>query len=339
MEKRTLKTLIPVCILCAALLTGCGAETAELTFLAMDTVMSVSVYGRDASAAAGSCRDEVERLESLLSVTDENSEIYAINHAQGQPVAVSEETAELLARALELCGITGGALDITVYPVVRAWGFTTGEYRVPDGDELTRLLENVDYTRVELENGAVTLPEGFQLDLGSVAKGYTADRLTALLEDAGVESALLDLGHNIQLIGSRPDGNDWNIAVQSPQGEGYAGVLSVSDCAVVTSGGYERCFTDENGVTHHHIIDPATGQSADSALASSTIIGPSGLVCDALSTAVYVMGAERASQLWRELGDFEMVLITDDGGILVTEGIAGSFTPSSESAQVTVISR
>lgn len=340
MEKRFLKRgIAALCALCAITFSGCAEKKAETTFLAMDTVMSVSVYGAKAQEAADACRAEVEELEKKLSVTDADSEIYAVNASGGVPVNVSAETAELIEKALEMCRRTDGALDITVYPVVRAWGFTTGEYRVPSAEEIAGLLENVDYTRVSVENGAVTLPDGMELDLGAVAKGYTADRLAEMLSGMGVRSALLNLGHNIQLIGSKPDGSDWVIAVQSPEGGGYAGTLAVSDCAVVTSGGYERFFTDENGKTHHHIIDPATGQSADSGLASATIVGKSGLVCDALSTAVFVMGAERAAALWRESSDFEMVLIGTDGGITVTEGIAKVFTPTDADAEITVVTR
>lgn len=340
MEKRTLKrALAALCAVCVLPFSGCAEKKAETTFLAMDTVMSVSVYGENAREAADACRAEAERLEKLLSVTDGNSEIYAVNNAGGAPVSVSAETAELLEKALELCQRTAGALDVTVYPLVRAWGFTTGEYRVPDESELAALLENVDHSRVSVENGEVTLPAGMELDLGAVAKGYTADRLAEILSGMGVESALLNLGHNIHLIGSKPDGSDWVIAVQSPDGGGYAGTLAVSACAVVTSGGYERFFTDENGETHHHIIDPATGQSAASGIISATIVGKSGLVCDALSTAVYVMGAEKAVSLWRESSDFEMLLIGADGGITVTAGIAEAFTPTDTDADITVVTR
>ncbi len=340
MEKRAIKNILAaLCALCVLLSGGCAEKKSTVTFLAMDTVMSVTVYGKNGQQAALACRTEVERLEKLLSVTDPDSEVYAVNHAGGVPTAVSEDTAELLAKALKLCRRTGGALDITVYPVVRAWGFTTGEYRVPDSAELEALLENVGHSCVSVQNGEVILPEGVEIDLGSVAKGAAADSLAELLRGMGVQSAILDLGHNIHLVGSKPDGSDWLIAIQSPDGGGYVGTLAVSSCAVVTSGGYERFFTDENGGTHHHIIDPVTGQSADSGLVSVTIIGESGFLCDALSTAVYVMGAEEAASLWRGSEDFEMVLVSDGGGILVTEGIADAFTPTDADADITVITR
>ena len=170
--------------LCLALvlLSGCTAppaRAAERTFFAMDTVMAVRIYGDEALLDAA--EDRVRELEALWSVTDEHSEIYALN--RDGYAALSGDAAGLLANALELCARTGGALDITVYPVVRAWGFTTGEYAIPDSKTIEELLARVDYTRVVLDETAwaASLPDGVEVDLGSVAKGYTGDALAALL--------------------------------------------------------------------------------------------------------------------------------------------------------------
>ena len=229
---------LPCLALSLLLLAGCTAqaEPVEATFFAMDTVMTLQVYGAD-QALLDQLREEVLRLEGLWSVTDENSEIYAADHAGGQPVTVSEDTADLLSQALAIGRATGGALSLTIYPVVRSWGFTTGEYRVPSQEELDALLPLVDDSRVELDGTTLTLPEGVELDLGAVAKGYTGERLAQLLRDAGVTSALLDLGGNIQTVGGRSDGGAWRVAVRDPEGEDYAAVLEVEDQAVVTSGG------------------------------------------------------------------------------------------------------
>ena len=281
MKLRSLTT--PLLILC--LLSSCAPAAKEKTasFLAMDTVMSVTVYGPGGGAALTAAEDEIRALEGLLSVTDEDSEIYAANHSGGAPVALSPETAELLSTALGLCEETGGALDVTIYPVVRAWGFTTGEYRVPDEAELKRLLERVDYSRVELEGNSLTVPEGMELDLGAVGKGCAADRTEAVLREMGVDCAKLELGGNIHLIGTKPDGTPWRVAVRDPSGEGYMGVLETDGGAVVTSGGYERYFTRDN-MTYWHIIDPKTGRPAQNGLVSVTIAARTGTLADALST-------------------------------------------------------
>ena len=284
-------------ILLTLLLVLTGAPSladASRTFFAMDTVMTVSSAEADGALLAA-CENEVHRLEQLLSVTDPDSEISRLN-ASGS-AALSPDTEAVLSEALDLAALTGGALDVTLYPVVRAWGFTTGEYRVPEHAEITDLLERVDWRRVALADSTASLPEGFMADLGAVAKGYASDRLASLLREGGVSSALIDLGGNICCVGSKPDGGAWRVGVRDPKGDGYVGAIQARDCAVITSGSYERYFTDENGTVYGHIFDPATGYPADSGLISVTVVGSSGLRCDGLSTALYVLGAERASTL------------------------------------------
>ncbi len=326
------RRIIPL-LLALLLLAGCAYpardpeanESSSVDLLAMDTVMRVTAYGKHREAAE-LAREKITALESLLSVTNENSEIYAANHALGASVELSPDTAALLSRALELCDSTGGALDVTIYPVVRAWGFTTDQFRVPGAEELSALLERVDYRQVALDGSTLTLPEGVELDLGAVAKGYTGDCVAALLRAEGVESALLELGGNIQAVGAKPGGSPWRVAVTDPNGGGFAGVVEVVDKAVVTSGGYERYF-EQDGETYWHIIDPATGRPARSGLLSVTIIAEEGIKCDALSTALFVMGPEKAADYWRENGGFDCILLSDDGRIILTEGIEDSFTP------------
>jgi thiamine biosynthesis lipoprotein len=304
----------------------------------MDTVMDLRVQGSEELLRAA--EQEIYGLEKLLSVTDEGSEVYALNRA-GEG-ALSEPAAALLRSGLALCERTGGALDLTVYPLVRAWGFTTGEYRVPSEEERAALLEKVDYTGVSVDGaGRVTLPPGTELDLGSVAKGWAADRVTALWREAGVTSALLNLGGNVHALGTKPDGTAWRVAVADPfGGSGCLGVLEVTDKAVVTSGGYERYF-ERDGETYWHILDPATGAPAKSGLVSVTVVGEKGVTCDGLSTALFVLGAEKAAALWRESDDFEAVFVTEAGEILVTAGLAGCFRPLDDyaDAEVTVIGR
>lgn len=323
------------------LLSGCGEARSPLpwagpagrsagqerstAFFAMDTYMTIRTYGAE-DGLLDSAVELVGKLESSLSTTREDSEIYALN--RDGSAALSEDAGYLLRRALELCGETGGALDISVYPVVRAWGFTTDNYRVPGADELAGLLERVDYRRVQLspDGTSARLPEGMEIDLGSVTKGYTGDRLCRLLREAGVTSALLDLGGNVQTVGTKPDGSDWRVAIQNPEGDGILGVVAVSDKAVITSGGYERYFADEAGNLWWHIMDPATGCPAQNGLISVTIVGEEGLYCDALSTALFIMGPDKAVAFWRAHRDFEAVLVTGDGQMLITPGLAGGFT-------------
>lgn len=313
---------------------GCApAQPLERTFFAMDTVMTLRLYEGGDENTLDQAEARVRELEAQWSVTEENSEICALN--RGGRAELSPETAELLGAALDMCRRTDGALDISTYPVLRAWGFTTGEYSVPGGEAIAALLPLVDYGRVALEAGAAALPPGMEIDLGSVAKGYTGDALAALLKQGGAASALLDLGGNIQAVGSKPDGSPWRVAVRDPAGDGSVGVVEVVDQAVVTSGGYERYF-EEDGVRYWHIIDPATGWPARSGLTSVTVVGESGLLCDGLSTALFVMGREGALEHWRQHRDFEAVLVSEDGSVTITAGLEGRFTPADPARPLTV---
>lgn len=292
---------------------------------AMDTYFSLKAYGPSGEEALKLCEERIQKLESDLSVTLEGSDIWNLNYRDA--VTVSDDTYGLIAEALKLCEETGGALDITLYPVLREWGFTTDEYHVPDEKILTSLLEKVDYRAVDMEASGKTImvPEGMELDLGAVAKGYTGDCLLEILREQNVESAMVDLGGNVQVLGSKPDGSPWKVAVRDPfDTSSQIGVLEVTDKAVITSGGYERYF-EENGQTYWHILNPADGYPADSGLLSVTVVGESGVRCDGLSTALFVMGMEEAVNFWRTQEDFEMLLVTEDGALWITEGLQENF--------------
>lgn len=325
------KFLIAGLMLSTALLTSCGTEPAEKkqdkrSFFAMDTYMTLTVYGENTSAALDKAEEKVSELEKLWSVTDENSEIYEVNHSGGKAVSVSAETAELLGFSLDISETTGGALDCTMYPVLTEWGFTTGNYKIPSDEKIAELLDNIGYEKICLNGLSVAVPENMQIDLGALGKGYTGDILAEILKENGISSALLDLGGNIQAVGKKPDGSEWKLGLRSPFGEGTFAVLKAEDCAVVTSGGYERYFVGSDGETYWHILDPETGKPAHSGLVSATIIGKEGKLCDALSTSVFVMGADKAVSLWRQRDDFEMALVSENGDIIITEGIENNFS-------------
>ena len=323
-------------------LTGCSAESSpepvQGTFFAMDTVMDFTIYGE--SGLIDQSESLIASLESLVSVTDTGSELYAIN--QTGSGTLTGKASSLMEQALEICRRTDGALDLSIYPIVRAWGFTTGSYQVPDEAEIQALLPLVDYRKIQYDaaDGDVTLPEGMKIDLGSVAKGYAGQLVAQMLREHGVQSALLNLGGNVQTVGAKPDGSPWQIGIKDPQGEDAMMVLSVEDQAVVTSGGYERYF-EQDGQTYWHIMDPSTGHPADSGLISVTIVGDEGVVCDGLSTALFVMGLEKAADLWAQSGDFEAVFVTASGEVYITEGLRDRFALTEQYADtpVSVIER
>lgn len=328
--------IISALTILSVMLSGCSEIKADSVqnsipvscdIFAMDTYMNIKVYGGDdTEKVLNEVTDRIYELEKMWSVTDENSEIYEVNHSDGKTVTVSEETAELLEYSLRISDITNGALDCTIYPVLTEWGFTTSDYKIPTDEKISELLKNTGYEKIKLDGNSVTIPEDMQIDLGAVGKGYTGDLITEILKENGINSALLSLGGNIQTIGTKPDGTQWKLGLRSPFDEGSFATLNVTDCAVITSGGYERYFIGEDGETYWHILDPSTGNPAHSGLVSVTIVGKEGRLCDSLSTSLFVMGLDKSEKLWREHEDFEMILVTDDRKIYLTEGLENQFT-------------
>ena len=344
MRKRILSVLLAL-VLCA--LPGCkrDPEPVEFSTFAMNTFMSFTFYGEDEKEnrrVQDQMNVALRRLDSLLSVNNELGDVNQINRSKGQKVEVDAPTAEVLARALELCAVTGGALDITTYPAVKTWGFTQEERRVPSPAELAELTEKIDYTAVSLEGDVVTLPAGMEIDLGAVAKGFAGDWLAEQARGAGVASALLDLGQStIVAVGTKPGGSPWRIGIRDPAAEaGYFAVVELADMAMGTSGGYQRYF-EQDGVTYWHILDPDTAAPARSGLASVTVVAPSAMDCDGLSTALFVMGLEEGAQFWRDHPElkFEAIFVTEDGKIYRTAGLEGSFSLAEgyEDREVTVL--
>lgn len=329
-----MKRLLCFTTLFLLLLTGCSSKPVQQQFFAMDTVMSITAYGKGAEDAVTAAVARVNELDSLLSRTRTNSEVTALSLAAPESVPLSEDTLRVLSLAAEWYEKTGGAFDVTIAPVTTAWGFGgSGEYQIPSAEKLEELLAMVDGSSLILAETSAALPvKGMEVDLGGIAKGYAGAQAEQVLRDRGVEHALLDLGRNITVIGTKPDGTDWRVAVQDPKNSsGAVGVLSLQDCSAVTSGGYQRYF-EQDGVTYHHIIDPRTGYPADSGLLSATVVCADSGLADLLSTAVFVLGEEDALNLWRTEGDFELILVTDDNRVVVTGGLREIFDPEKNSA-------
>lgn len=344
MKRSIIGGLLTLCLLSLA---GCGSDVqgaddrdtqeADRDLFAMDTYMTVTAYGARAQEAVDRAAEEIERLDGLLSASENGSEVFRVNEDGGG--RLSEDGAYLVERALEMYESTDGAFDIAIYPVMKAWGFTDGAFKVPLRDTLAELLPLTDAgeIRFDKKSGEVSFGMGgMKIDLGGIAKGYTSGRIMDIFRACGVKSGLVNLGGNVQVLGAKPDGSLWRVAVQDPDDARQAmGVVAVKDRTVITSGGYERYF-EEGGVTYHHIIDPRTGYPADSGLASVSVISADGTLADGLSTSFFIMGAKKASEYWRaHSGEFDMILITDSDQIYVTEGIAGDFSSDYEVMVIT----
>ena len=299
---------------------------------AMDTYMVIKAYGTNAKKALEESEKEIQRLESLFSVKVRDSDISKINSTSGNPVTVNASTRTAMANAIEIGDMTAGALDITVYPLVREWGFTTGDsenepsYKIPEQWLIDWHLGNVGYDKIILNGNIVTLPTQFEIDLGSVAKGYASDAVLQILDENKIDSALINLGGNVYALGRKPDNTKWKVGIQNPvDANKMICSLSVENQAVITSGNYERFF-EQDGKKYWHIIDPKTGYPADNGIISATVIGDSGLECDALSTALFVMGTENAIDFCKKHKEIDAVLVTKDMKIYVTDGLTKHIT-------------
>lgn len=297
------------------------------TLYAMDTYMKFSFYTDETSGVElnNLSTEIIKGLEEKMSVRNVSSEVAILNRNGGGEV--SWDIKELLKASIELNGMTDGAFDITIYPVMEAWGFDTGEYRIPSEEELKAVSAYVGMEHIQFsEEGILAMEPGVKVDFGGIAKGYAADLVTEAVKEKGCNSALLNLGGNVQTIGTKPDGSAWKIAVRDPEdGDSNLCIVSVSDKAVVTSGGYERYF-EEEGVTYHHIMDPDTLKPAESGVISATIVTDKGIYADGLSTSLFVMGLEKATEFWRQSPiDFEFIILTEEG-LYVTDGLKGSVT-------------
>ena len=332
-----------ILILAATLcLSGCGKQEKEASaqIFAMDTVMKIAAFGPQAEEAVSETESQIQELEKQLSRTLPDSDVSRINRNGTVPTTgIAAGTWALLEAALEYRDATDGAFDITIAPVMDAWGFTGDSFRVPEQAELDALLRRVSSSEIQMQaesTESVALGEGQAIDLGGIAKGYTSDLVEQTFRANGVESGKISLGGNVFVLGTKPDGSDWRVGIKDPQNEeALAVILPLRDAYAITSGGYERYF-EENGKTYHHIIDPATGYPADNGLLSVTVVakanGPdasgagNGAMCDAFSTALFVMGEEKALDFWRTGGyDFDLVLVTADGRVVVTAGLADRF--------------
>ena len=323
-----------VCLLLATLLAlslcGCGGtQESRLELFAMDTYMVITAEGGDSEETVKSVSREISRLENALSRTIDTSSVSRLN-TEGNAV-LDEDTSSLLAAALTYSADTNGAFDVTIAPLVALWGITSDDPRVPSQEEIDALLPLVGSEHIHLDGREAALDEGCAIDLGGIAKGFASDKAADILSRSGADRACANLGGNVYVY-SRENSRAWNVAIEDPQGkDDYVCILSLTDHFVVTSGGYQRYFTGPDGTVYQHILDPKTGYPVQSDLLSASVILPrsgdelAGTRADAYSTALYVMGESGAADFWRAHRDFDMVLVTTDGRVVYTPGLASVF--------------
>lgn len=315
-------------------MTGSRSDCMSREFFGLGTVNSVSIYNCGQTELPDRIQQRVQELENKLSVFRPGSEIWNINRNAGkEPVKISEETFRLLSLAKEFGILSGGAFCITVRPLVSLWNIGKQGDFIPEPEKIEaakRLVGDASLILDETEHTAFLLKPGQGVDLGGIAKGYVADEIKRMMTDAGVESAIINLGGNIVAVGSRPDGQPWQVGIQNPaavRGQ-IIGTLAVKDKTVVTSGRNERFFL-KDGVCYHHLLDPRTGRPSDSGLLSVTVVGDCSAEADALTTAVFVMGIQKGVKLLKTR-NADAIFATDDYQIYLTQGMLHQFSVKKE---------
>ena len=340
-------------LVCPMLLfTGCqnttGTSTAtekepiSISSIKLNTAIQITIYDSQDKSLLDDCLALCDRYELIFSRTNENSELYKLNHrkdtsdkdpnADGQttpyPVSgtadtwhISEDLAALLSEGLDITRESDGAFDIAIAPLTSLWDFTAEDPKVPDDAAIQKALPLCSSDGVTIDGQDITLPsDDIQFDVGAIAKGYIADRMKDLLVKKGVKSAIINLGGNVLCIGSKPDGTPFKVGIQKPfadRNETEA-VMDITGKSVVSSGIYERCFK-QNGKLYHHILNPKTGYPYDNSLISVTIISDQSVDGDALSTTCFALGLEDGLKFAEKKG-VQAVLITEDYELHYTDG-------------------
>ena len=301
-------------------------------FVSMDTGIVLQCHGEESANEIAAMKQEILRLEQLLSRFIDSSDVSNINHAAGKTmVPVSESTFTVIKQAADLFEKTEKRFDITITPLANLWDFKS-RHTIPPMVEIQKTLTYVNAHDILFDERSMRVGlrrRGQCLDLGGIAKGYAVDQAKRIALDHGITSSYLNLGGTIVVIGNRPDGNPWRVGVRHPRkNDSLLGVLHVASTLIVTSGDYERFFYDEQGKRWHHILDPTTGYRAESDLISVTIVGENSTLVDALATALIILGSEHIPHIQEQFPMVDIIAVDRAGVLYLTERITDSFHPS-----------
>lgn len=298
-------------VLTLILLCGCSEKRVTKQGFYFDTVVNISAKKDDLSyiqQAMNKCRE----YEKIFSKTNSESELYKLNN--GEKIKIDSHLKKVIDFGLDFSHLTDGAFDITVSPLCDLWNIKE-RTSPPTDDEVNAALSNVGYSAVSRNPFSLN---GRKIDLGAIAKGYIADNLTEFFKSKNVKNVIIDLGGNVAVIGT------YTVGIRNPfnPDKVYA-TFTLKDKSAVTSGAYQRYF-EYNGTRYHHILDPRTGKCADNSIASVTVVSPSSMYADALSTAIYVLGEEGLS-LCESFEDTDAIIIYSDESIAFTDGFDNKY--------------
>ncbi len=333
-----IKKLSCLLVLFVITILGAGCANQKLpnnpiskTELVIGTVCTITLYDTNDAAIIDKAFTRLRELENILSINKDNTELDTLNKMSGiEPVEVSDDTFNVVKKGLEYSKLSGGALDITIGPLVKLWGIGTDNARLPSEEEISEKKTLVDYNKIEIDDTKRSIflkNPNMIIDLGAIAKGYAADEVVKILKDAGVSSAIIDLGGNIYVVGDKIDGTPWKVGVQNPEKSGgdTIGFVNVSNKSIVTSGVYERYF-EYQGKNYHHILSPKTGYPYDNNILGVSILSEKSIDGDSLSTTLFAIGVDEGLKLINSLDGVDAVFITKDHELYLTSGFNEVFT-------------
>ena len=342
-KRKSVKTIVAVLFLIIAMMVfvSCDKVTqtedvkVQDTAFSMGTAITSTLYGSNSDILEqnlASVRECLSKVDQEISWRNEGSLTDIFNKEHSVSVGNREE---VFRQALDVAKESGGAFDPTVLSVSELWDIGGENERHPSDEEIQKALEKVDYTVISLNEDVLSCENPDVLfELGAIGKGYALKEAYEAIDKSQVSSGVISAGSSILTFGTKPDGSKFRVGLRNPRGDqdDLIGIFELTDLSVSTSGDYEKYF-EEDGKRYHHILDARTGYPADSGLTSVTVVADgeegNGTMCDALSTALFVMGEDKALDFWRSgVYDFDLVLVTADGRVVVTEGLAGRFTES-----------
>ncbi len=315
-------------VLCSALFQGCSGNTEPLeeTKFLLGTICTVKIYDHKSQDTMDKVFNRIQEIENKMSVNKTGTEVDAIAAAAGKSyVKVSDDTFYVIQKGKYYSEKSGGKFDITIGPLVKLWGIGTDAARLPSQQEIDAKKSLINYKDVLLNEGdkSVMLKrQGMALDLGGIAKGYSADEAARILKENNVQHAIVNLGGNVLVLNDNVNGKPWSIGIQNPfetRGD-IVGSIAVTSKTVVTSGIYERYF-EYNGVRYHHILDPFNGYPMNSDLASVTIVTNTSIDADAMTKNLFYLGSSQGLAYAEATPDIEAIFITKDKKVYVTKGL------------------
>lgn len=339
-----MKKFAILCFICLFIFVSCEQkqiEPVKKTEFLLDTICTITIFNKVKNDVLDSAFYEIKRLENLLSTRVNDSEISSVNSNAGlSRVHVSDEVFEIIKSAVEYSELSGGAFDVAIGPLVDLWGIGTKDARVPLQEEIDKVLPLLDYREIELnesEHSIYLKKPGMKLDLGGIAKGYIADKVAVLLRAKGVKRAIINLGGNVYLIGSKSDEESWKIGLQNPFDDRneYFAVYSSNDETIVSSGAYERYF-EAAGIKYHHILDRTTGYPVQSGVVAVTVIGEKSEIADVLSTIIFSFGVEKGFSFIANFPEYEILFVDKDKNVTVSKKLEGNLELSNEQFNIKV---